>query len=197
MSKSILIGTLAALAVAAVLVVLWTGPRQKPENLQVSTQQWREDLQFLARELPKRHASAFHFTPRERFEKAVADLDSRLANADADTAWVGLQRLVSLVGDAHTYLQTPQDSASDLPIDIAQFGEEYRIVSVDPELESTLGARVTKVGDVPIARVAQPRRTLSPTMPSPLAVLCMAWASLPTAISCAIPSPTTRVASSR
>jgi hypothetical protein len=155
MSKSILIGALAALAVAGVLVMLWIGLRQKPEDLQLSAQQWRDDLQFLARELPKRHANAFHFTPRERFEKAVADLDSKLANADADTAWVGLQRLVSLVGDAHTYLQTPQDSASDLPIDIAQFDEEYRIVSVDPGLESALGARVIKVGDVPIARAAE------------------------------------------
>lgn len=155
MSKSILIGTVAALAVTAILVSLWICLRQKPENLQLSTQQWREDLRFLARELPKRHANAFHFTPRERFEEAVAELDSKLTSADADTAWVGLQRVVSLVGDAHTYLQTPQDSASDLPIDIARFGEEYRVVSVDPGLENALGARVNKVGDVPIARAAE------------------------------------------
>lgn len=155
MAKPKLIGTLAALGVAGALVALWTGLRQKPENLRLSTQQWREDLQFLARELPKRHANAFHFTPRDRFEKAVADLDSQLEHADSDTAWVGLQRLVSLVGDAHTYLQTPQDSASDLPIDIARFGEDYRVVSVDRGLEYALGARVIKVGDVPIARAAE------------------------------------------
>ena len=29
------------------------------ENLQLSTAQWREDLQFIARELPKRHSNAF------------------------------------------------------------------------------------------------------------------------------------------
>jgi len=79
-----------------------------------------------------------------------------LANADSDATWVGLQRIVSLVGDAHTYLQTPQDSASDLPIDIAKFGEEYRIVSVGPGLERALGARVVKVADVPIQRAAEP-----------------------------------------
>ena len=90
MSKPILIGTLAAFGVAGVLVAFWIGLRQKPENLHLSTQQWREDLQFLARELPKRHANAFHFTPRERFEKAVADLDSQLEHADSDAAWVGL-----------------------------------------------------------------------------------------------------------
>jgi hypothetical protein len=185
MSKPILIGKLTALGVAGVLVAFWTGLRQKPENLQLSTQQWREDLQFLARELPKRHANAFHFTPRERFEKAVADLDSQLEHADSDTAWVGLQHIVSLVGDAHTYLQTPQDSASDLPIDIARFGEDYRIVSVDPGLKDALGARVINVGDLPIARAAalckehshamktQPLRTLSSTMPSHRAPLCM------------------------
>lgn len=155
MSRPRLIGTLAAVGVAGVLVALWIGQSQKPENLQLSSQQWREDLRFLARELPKRHANAFHFTPREGFEKAVADLDSQLEHADADTAWVGLQRIVSLVGDAHTYLQTPQDSASDLPIDIVRFGEDYRIVSVDPEVQNALGARVVKVGDVPIARAAE------------------------------------------
>jgi hypothetical protein len=154
-SKPILIGTLSALSIAGVLVAFWAGLRQKPEKLHLSTQQWREDLQFLARELPKRHANAFHFTPREHFEKAVANLDSQLEEADSDKAWVGLQRIVSLIGDAHTYLQTPQDSASDLPIDIARFGEDYRIVSVDPELASALGARVIKVGDLPVAQAAE------------------------------------------
>ena len=156
MSKSILIGAVAALAIASVGVTLWIVLRHKPEDLRLSTEQWHEDLQFLARELPKRHANAFHFTPRERFDKAVADLDLSFPNADSDATWVGLQRIVSLVGDAHTYLQTPQDSASDLPIDIAKFGEEYRIVSVGPGLERALGARVVKVADVPIQRAAEP-----------------------------------------
>ena len=155
MSKPTLIGALAVLGVAGVLVALWIDRSQKPENLQLSSQQWREDLQFLARELPKRHANAFHFTQRERFEKAVAVLDAQLEHADSDTAWVGLQRIVTLVGDAHTYLQTPQDSASDLPLDIARFGDDYRVVSVDPELKDSLGARVVQVGDLPISRAAE------------------------------------------
>jgi hypothetical protein len=90
-----------------------------------------------------------------------------LANADSDATWVGLQRIVSLVGDAHTYLQTPQDSASDLPIDIAKFGEEYRIVSVGPGLERALGARVVKVADVPIQRAAELCKELFPRDENP------------------------------
>lgn len=154
MRKPVLGIVLAVAALAGTVVVWWSGSRQRPENLHLSVQQWREDLQFLALELPKRHVNAFHFTPREGFEKAIAELDAQLDYSDADAIWVGMQRVTSLIGDAHTFLQTPRDSAG-LPIDIARFGEEFRIVSVVPGLENALGARVIKVGDVPIARAVE------------------------------------------
>ena len=154
MRKVVLGIVLATVALVCTVAVLWSGSGQKVEDLHLSAQQWRVDVQFLARELPKRHINAFHFTSRERFEKAVGDLDAQLEHSDADAIWVGMQRVTSLVGDAHTYLQTPQDSAG-FPIDIARFGEDYRIVSVVAGLENGLGARVVKIGDVPIARAAE------------------------------------------
>src|SRR5262245_1292549 len=51
------------------------GPRaavSATPDLNLSTERWREDLHFFARELPKRHANAFHHVPQERFEAAVA-----------------------------------------------------------------------------------------------------------------------------
>jgi hypothetical protein len=154
MRKPVLLVGLASLALAGILVALWSSLRQKPENLNLSTQQWREDLQFLAKQLPKRHANAFHFTPRERFEKAIVDLDAQLEHSNSDEAWVGMQRVTSLIGDAHTFLQTPGDSA-DFPLAIIRFGEDYRIASIDPPLVNALGARVVKIGDTPIARAAE------------------------------------------
>jgi len=124
------------------------------ENLQLPAAQWREDLAFLARELPARHANAFHYTPREQFEAAVASLDRQLAHLDGDATWTGMQRIVALVGDGHTYLQTPHDLAN-FPIEIARFGEDYRITSVVAGLENALGGRVLKVHDTPIARAAE------------------------------------------
>lgn len=120
-------------------------------GLSLSTAQWREDLKYLASELPKRHANAFHYTARERFEAAVAELDRQLDHLDTDGAWVSILRITSLIGDAHTYLQGPRNSA-DFPINIEQFGDEYRITSVVPGLEKALGARVLMVQDTPIAR---------------------------------------------
>jgi len=83
------------------------------ENLHVSAAQ---------RELPKRHANAFHYKP-----------------------------VVALVGDGHTYLQTPHDSA-ECPIEFVRFWNDYRIASVFAELENALCARVLKVHETPVSR---------------------------------------------
>jgi hypothetical protein len=134
---------------------------QNSETLDLSAQQWREDLQFLARELPKRHANAFHSTSKAQFEAAVADLDSRLDRLNADQIWTAMLRITSLIGDAHTYLRFPADSA-DLPLVISKFGDEYRVARVAPGLERALGARVLKIADTPVAAA---REILAPLAP--------------------------------
>src|SRR5262245_40492495 len=87
----------------------------KQPRLNLTAEQWREDLQFFARELPKRHANAFHHTPRERFEAAVAELDGRLEGMNGDEVYVGLNRLANLIGDAHTFVRFPPNIAK-LPL---------------------------------------------------------------------------------
>jgi hypothetical protein len=116
----------------------------RKERLALTPQQWRGDLHFLARELPRRHASAFHYTSRQRFEVAVADLDRSIERLDGDGVWVGLLRITCLVGDAHTYLQVPRDDA-EFPLGIRWFADGYRVVVVAPGLERALGARVIEV----------------------------------------------------
>jgi hypothetical protein len=64
------------------------------------------------------------------------------------------KRIVALVGDGHTFLRQPRDAAN-LPIEIARFGENYRISSVAAGLENALGGRVLKVHDTPISRAAE------------------------------------------
>ncbi|MGA9528483.1 MAG: hypothetical protein WBS24_10230 [Terriglobales bacterium] len=153
MRKRLLWG-LGLAVVVATLLVYWFNFRQQPESLQISSGQWHEDLRYLARELPKHHANAFNYTPRDTFEKAVSDLDAQLARSNADQAWVGFQRITSLIGDAHTYLQTPDDAAG-FRMDIARFGGDYRIVDIDPAWKNAIGARVIRIGDVPVERAAE------------------------------------------
>lgn len=55
----------------------------------------RQDLQFFARELPRRHKNLFHNFSRERFEKLLKDLDASIPAAGRDPVmeWVISQRV--------------------------------------------------------------------------------------------------------
>lgn len=125
-------------------------PPQQP-TLKLRPEEWREDLRYFARELPKRHANAFHHISRQRFEAEVRDLDRRLGRLGGEAVYVVLDRIANLVGDAHTYVRLPHDVAR-LPLALGKFGDEYRVVAVAPGLEKTLGAIVLKVGNLPITR---------------------------------------------
>lgn len=50
----------------------------RPSAAPLSKAQWREDLRYFARELPKRHKNAYHATTREQFERDVAGLDAAI-----------------------------------------------------------------------------------------------------------------------
>ncbi|HET6329028.1 MAG TPA: hypothetical protein VFG04_30370 [Planctomycetaceae bacterium] len=137
---------------AAVLILPGcTSAAEDKDLTKLTTAQWREDLQFLARELPKRHANAFHYISRERFESEVARLDERLPRLDSDEIFVGFDRIACLIGDAHTYVRFPKHAA-EMPLLIRQFGSEYRVTAVAPGLERALGTRVLNVENVPVSR---------------------------------------------
>ncbi|MGD0142937.1 MAG: hypothetical protein ABSC92_07250 [Rhizomicrobium sp.] len=122
-------------------------------NLNLTPAQWHADLQFLATELPRRHANAYFFISKDTFDAEVAALDRRIDTANADEIFVGLQQIVKSIGDGHTGVGTPPPDRRVMPIEIARFGDDFRISAVGPGLESALGARLLKVGDMPIADV--------------------------------------------
>jgi hypothetical protein len=137
-------------------------PPAAAERSDLTQEQWHEDLQFLARELPKRHANAFHFTSRERFEAEVAALDHKLSQLNSDEIYVGMDRIANLIGDGHTYIRAPADNAN-FPIALQHFGDDYRLTATASGNENALGARVIKIQDTPIARA---RELLLPLTPS-------------------------------
>ncbi|HEV8060058.1 MAG TPA: hypothetical protein VGP68_09305, partial [Gemmataceae bacterium] len=134
--------------------------------LEFRTEQWREDLQYFKRELPKRHANAFDHVSRTSFEGALAELDRRLGCLDGDEIYVGLNRISTLIGDAHTYVAFPADKAT-LPLVLERFGDEYRVVRVVRGLEKALGARVVRVQDTPIARAREVLLSMTPRAETP------------------------------
>jgi hypothetical protein len=146
------IGRLPFCAVCALMLTSSVVGAAQGENLQLSAAQWREDLQFIARELPKRHSNAFHFTSRERFEAAVAELDRKLSQLDAGHVYVGMMQIVNSIGDGHTHLRFPADG-DDFPLAVSRFGSEYRVVFAAPKFAKAVGSRVIAINGMPIGRV--------------------------------------------
>lgn len=151
-------------AVAALLLAvcpLLFAAVRKPEPLRaVTKEQWRQDLAYFARELPKRHANAFHAITRERFDAAVKELDASIDTASDEAIVVGFSRITAMIGDGHTGVRIPANWHR-LAIQIQPFGGEWRVTRATEATKSILGARVTAIGGMAIADVVQRLAPLS------------------------------------
>ncbi len=119
---------------------------------------WREDLRFLASEIPKRHKNAFHRVTREQFERAVAELDAQITALDDDRIVLGLARIAAMIGDGHTTVNWHW-SYRAVPLNLFWFGTELRVTSTIAPYRRALGARVVRVGGVSLSEAfkrAQP-----------------------------------------
>ena len=61
-----------------------------------------QDIEALARDLPRLHANLFFKTTREAFDREVESLKTRVAEMSDYEVVTGLIRLAALPGDAHT-----------------------------------------------------------------------------------------------
>lgn len=113
---------------------------------------WREDLRFLADELPKRHKNAFHLTTRAGFERAVAELDARIPALSDSEIVVQLSRVVAMVGDGHTSLGW-RWLYPRVPLELFWFGNELRVTRAAPTHRRVLGTKLVKIGGADIADV--------------------------------------------
>ena len=128
----------------------------------VTKAQWRDDLRYFARELPKRHKNAFHSTTRDQFERAVAELDAAIPSLPDHQIVVKLHQIGATVGDGHTGVRLPA-SFKRYPINVYWFGRELRVIAAAKEYQSALGTRIVKIGDLGIDEVVARVSTCFPS----------------------------------
>ena len=151
-------GLALVLGLATPLALLAGGP--KPQELpSMSPEKWRADVDYLARELPAKHANAFHAVSRDTFQKAIEDLRARSATASDDEMIVGIARIAAIIGDAHTNSGLPV-GVHRVPIVVLLLGNEYRIGRASEEAKALLGGRIIRIDDTPIAEVEARLRTV-------------------------------------
>jgi len=125
------------------------GPTQRPT---VDKDQWREDLRYFARELPKRHKNLYHAVSQPEFERAVAELDRAIPSLEDHQTIVRMQQIAAMVGDGHTGVHIPR-YFKRYPISVYWFGRELRVTAAGDAYRTAIGTRVVKVGDSGIDEV--------------------------------------------
>src|SRR5256885_14383407 len=119
---------------------------------------WRTDLEFIRREIPLRHANAFHALTKAHFEDELDRLESRLPGLDRSAVILGIARIVASIGDGHTQMFLGSDEKIGfhaLPVRFFWFEEGLTVVATPAEEDWALGKRVSRVGNVPIAEVVE------------------------------------------
>src|SRR3954452_17118098 len=119
----------------------------------MDTQAWREDIDFLAEELPKRHANLFHTLTQAQLDQAVQTLRERITALARHQVIVELARIVALIGDGHSRLDLtdgPNIGFLRQPLWLYLYSEGLFVQASDDA--QAVGARVVAIGDTPIAQ---------------------------------------------
>jgi uncharacterized protein (TIGR03437 family) len=135
---------LGALAVALSCAVL---PAQSDRD-----QRYRDDLQYLATQLPARHVNAFHQIGRDQFNAEVNALNNDIPLIGDTEIMVRMAQIVASIGEAHTSLPLPQGPTPFrwFPFTFYGFDDGWRVNAVRPDLAQLLGCRIVQIGDTPI-----------------------------------------------
>lgn len=118
-------------------------------DLNITKQQWHDDLQFFVQELTTKHVNPFEFTPREKLMDEASALDSRIDMLDPDQIYMGMHHIANLVGDGHTYVEFPPDLAL-FPVRFRRFGSDYRVIEATGPGRRALGMRLISIDGTPV-----------------------------------------------
>lgn len=143
------------------LVILLNSCTSQNATTEITPDAWRDDLRYLARELPGRHVNAFHTISRENFAGEVTRLDAAIPRLNGDEVLAGFMRIVALIGDGHTHLDLPP-SFLRYPIEMQWFGDELRVIAAQAPYHAAVGARVLAIGSTPIGDVMERAAQLVP-----------------------------------
>lgn len=132
------------------------------DQVRLTADQWREDIRFLAQELPKRHKNAFHTLSREEFERRVRALTDQASNASDLEMKAGIVRLMAAIGDTETGGWIPTDRL--FAFRVREFPEGIYFTAAPAEYRNVVGARIVALNGVEIDEV---RRRLLPLASAP------------------------------
>ena len=141
-------GTVILAAAAAVLTVLAIGGHRAALS---RNQRWREDIAYLASELPAEHVGGLGQVRRPAWNAAAARLEAAVPRLTDGQLIVGMARMAAMLHDDETQVILP--AGASFPFRTTWASARLYLVSVPPDERGLLGAQILAVGGQPITQV--------------------------------------------
>lgn len=126
-----------------------------------SSQQWREDIEYLRDKIKLKHPDPYFKLGREEFHGQFQALLEEVPALSDEKIRLKLINCVSNIGDMHTTILLKQ-SGLLLPFIIGKFGRDFRIIKSSEELQDLLGSRLLQINGRDINEVFETIRSLIP-----------------------------------
>ena len=129
-------------------------------NAQLTSNQWREDLQHLKTTVHSKYANLFHNVTAQQFDEAVAALDKRIPDLEGYEVAAEISKIVAMFHIGHTNLwlfpahghhnnNAPTAfNFNVVPVKFYAFSDGLYIQSADKQYENAVGGKVLKIGNL-------------------------------------------------
>jgi hypothetical protein len=120
----------------------------------LSREAWREDVGFLAKQLPALHKNLFYTLDQRQFEAEAAGIATGVDTWSEPEIRLALARLVASAANAHTSINA-LDGLPVYPIQLYRFPDGFYVVAAPGEHGDAIGTRVMSMNGEPIESVAK------------------------------------------
>ncbi len=123
---------------------------------------WKNDIDTLKYELPKRHKNLFFLMSELEFDKGLEDIKSKCDSLSDFEIAIKLQQLIAKSGDSHTRLDwyPMLNPELNLPIGMYLFTDGVYILKTSEEYPDLIGKKVININGHPVEEVIDSLNTL-------------------------------------
>jgi len=132
-------------------------------NLDISKEQWKEDIIFLQESLKKKHPGVFDKITEETYNKYFTNLINDVNDISSEQIQFRLMEIFAFIGDSHSGLRgyfTKENKV--IPINLYSIQDGYYIINTDEKYKKYLGNKVVSINKVPINEIIEKIKTLIP-----------------------------------
>ncbi|WP_125152011.1 S41 family peptidase [Clostridium rectalis] len=112
---------------------------------------WIKDIEYLGKQLPKKHKNLFFNLSEESFNEKIENLKNKIENLKDEEIKTEIYKIVASVGDGHTFVYEKFNKL--YPLSLYSFKEGIYTESTIEEYKQIIGCKLIKINDLDIESI--------------------------------------------